>query len=87
MLCAPFRRSPTCDYSCFTGYRAGQQCLSCAWWPYQKHALRDARAETPERFWIAQKGYDFLEFVFRLIDTRNISKRHLSIGLDINLGA
>src|SRR6516162_123150 len=53
-------------HSRLTGDRTRQECLSGPGRSNQQHALWNPCAEAPERFWVAQERYHFLQLVFFL---------------------
>jgi hypothetical protein len=55
--------------------------------PDQQNTLRNARAEPPERFRIAQEGDNFLQLELGLVDAGHILEGDFGVGLDIDLGA
>src|SRR5258707_714790 len=69
------------------GYCARQKRLAGARRADQQNTFRDARAEPPERCWIAQKGDDLLQFELRLVDAGHVLEGDLRVRLDIDLGA
>src|SRR5690606_22601179 len=53
-----------------------EQRLTGAGMADQQHALRDTRAKLDEALGVLQKLYDLAQFLFRLVRTRHVVKRH-----------
>jgi hypothetical protein len=62
----------------FTRHGASQHCLASAGWANQQRSLWNHTSQARVLAWLAEEVDDFCQFLFGLVDTRDIVERDLS---------